>query len=187
MVASPLMPPVLERPASHRIVIARAPETEFRQIRLGIHYKITRDLERTGRLAAIGEYVGLIVGDCVLFDPQAIFQGLRRPFNGPGKDDTVFIYVSNAQVSYTFAPGTKNTDVGPQRISPPAESVFATFVSLSPDVVEDARESLDPADRMIDGVILYWEWTQASRSQVRLPRDHEQRYRRLIWAAPLPQ
>ena len=172
-----------KRPATHRVVIARAPEVEFRQLRLGLHYQIARDLAKAGRLAAIGEYVGLIVGDCTLFDPVAIFRGLKRPFAGPGKDETIFVYVSNAVTSYTFAPGTENADIGPQRMAPPAESVFVTFVSLSQDVVEQVRESLDPADREIDGAILYWEWTQASQSQVRLPRDHEQRYRRMIWAA----
>ena len=182
-----LMPTSPERPASHRVVIARAPEVDFRQIRLGLHYKIVRDLEKTGRLTAIGEYVGIIVGECTLFDPVAIFQGLKRPFAGPGKDETVFVYVSNAQTSYAFSPGTKNTDLGPQRMAPPAELVFVTFVSLSPDVVDDVRQSLDPIDQAIDGAILYWEWTQASRSQVWFPRDHEKRYRRLVWASPLPQ
>jgi hypothetical protein len=169
-----------ENPKTHRVVLARAPTVEAQQVMLGLHYKVAQDLVETGRLAALGEYVGLIFGASVLLDPVAIFQGLNRPFRGPGVDETIYAYVSTPGWNYTYAPPANSTE-DPRRVLPPSESVFVTFVSFVQSVVDEAKASLDPADRAIDGVVLYWEWTIASRSQPSLPREHQERYRRPIW------
>ena len=172
-----------ENPKTHRVVLARAPTVEPQQVMLGLHYKVARDLVETGRLAALGEYVGLIFGASILLNPVAIFQGLNRPFRGPGVDETIYAYISTPGSSYTFTPPESSTE-SPRRVPPPSESVFVTFVSFLESVVDEVKASLALADRTIDGAVLYWEWTISSRSQLSLPREHQERYRRPVWTRP---
>ena len=70
-------------PETPKIVWARAPESE-EYIRLGMSTKTMVTLLDSRRLASLGEYAGLIFGSGVLSNPLAIFQGLLRPFLGPG-------------------------------------------------------------------------------------------------------
>jgi hypothetical protein len=95
----------------------------------------------------------------------------------------IYAYVSSPDENYIFLPEDRSAGTGPHRISVPCESVFVTFVSFVQDVVDDVQGSLDPADRTIDGAVLFWEWTIASRTEPSLPRDSTTRYRRQIWPA----
>jgi len=167
-------------PAKGRIVIARAPRHGM-DVRLGVHHKTTRTLATSGRLASLGEYVGLIHKDGVLEDPVAIFQGLNRPYFGTSIDGSVHVYVATPPVSYTFTGVSAHSGQGPLPIPAPRNSVFAMFVTFAKDVVDDVQGTFaSPADT-IGGVILYWEWTMADSSAPDLPDGHQTRYRRMVW------
>jgi hypothetical protein len=167
-----------------RVAMARAPKQDLEIVSLGVHPRTTYHLVESGRLASLGEYYGLIYLTSTLTSPHAIFQGLNRPFLSPGIDDTIYAYLSSPKENYTFLAEDRNAGSGPHRIPVPRESVFVTFVSFAQDVVDDVRQSLDPADRAIDGAVLFWEWTIASQAEPSLPRDHRRRYRRNIWPTP---
>jgi hypothetical protein len=163
-----------------RIVSARAPTTAVTMITLGVQNKTTRPLVETGRLSALAEYVGLIVGDEVLQHPIAIFQGIKRPFLDDGLDDFVFIYISNPEETYHYYPRDRFEGTGPYPDYAPSNSVFATFVSLAPPVVEAICKDLGSTDDNIRGAVLAWEWTTASEGDPRLPNGFATRYRRRI-------
>jgi hypothetical protein len=77
-------------PRKARLVWARAPSNAGESIWLAVQSRTTRPLVDTGRLRAIGEYMGLILIEGVLQDPAAIFQGIRRPYFGEDLDNFCF-------------------------------------------------------------------------------------------------
>jgi hypothetical protein len=89
-------------PNKARITIARA-SVHATDVYLGVHHKTIRTLASSGRLAAIGEYMGLIHDIGVLENPNAIFQGLNRPYM-----DLVSIsrytYMLRNQIGVVFLP-----------------------------------------------------------------------------------
>jgi hypothetical protein len=167
-------------PETPKIVWALAPEGEG-YIRLGMSTKTMLTLWDSRRLASLGEYAGLIYQSGVLVRPSRIYQGLLRPFLGPGVDDTVYAYISRPHGSFIYR-DEKLLSLGQLRYVPaPRESVFVTFVSLADDVLKETRAALHPEDPAIRGTVLYWEWTMASDTAPDEPQDSERRYRRKIW------
>ena len=151
-------------PNKARITIARAP-VHATDVYLGVHHKTIRTLASSGRLAAIGEYMGLIHDIGVLENPNAIFQGLNRPYMGSSVDISIYTYVTKPDRSYIFtAPGVYQGQ-GPSRIAAPLNSVFIAFVSFAKAVVDDVQATLTTPGDVIGGVIFYWEWTIAELVQ----------------------
>lgn len=166
------------RPRNGKIVLARAP-LHGANVFLGVHHKTTRALVTSGRLASLGEYVGLIYGLGILENPVAIFQGLNRPYFGSSIDSSVYIYVNKPHLSFTFAGVDPYSGKGPTQIRAPVDSVFVSFVTFAKDMIDDVQATL-PGDT-IGGVLLYWEWTMADSSVPHLPDGYQTRYRRTIW------
>jgi hypothetical protein len=166
-----------------RLIWARSLSETGGEIRLAVQSKTTRPLVETGRLEAMGEYMGLILLEGVLQDPIHIYQGIKRPYFGDGLDNFVYAYTCSPLVSYTYYPGDRFRGTGPHEIAPPAqEAVFTTFVTLARSVVKEAVEEFGPDDQDIRGVILGWEWTKASPgSNPRVPEAFPSRYRRRVW------
>jgi hypothetical protein len=178
------MPKIEPNSASSRVAWARSPKQNTEYLIVGVHHITMRNYVDSRRLAGLGEYYGLIYLSNILAYFSAIFQGLNRPFLGPGVDETIYAYVSSPPENYTFLSDDKSSGSGPHRIPVPRESVFVTFVSFAQDMVDNVRRSLDPADRASGGAVLFCEWTMASRAEPSLPRDRDTRYRRIIWPAP---
>jgi hypothetical protein len=162
-----------------RIVLARAP-VRGANVYLGVHHNTTRPMVASGRLAGLGDYVGLIYGMGILENPVAIFQGLNRPFFGGSLDASVYAYINKPHTSFTFA--ISGPHAPPTPIAAPADSVFVSFVTLAKDVVDDVRATL-PGET-IGGAILYWEWTLADAMVPHLPDGYQTRYRRPVWQRP---
>lgn len=116
-------------PRKARLIWARAPSDGGESIRLAVQSKTTRPLVDTGRLDAMGEYMGLILLGGVLEDPVAIFQGIKRPYFSDGLDNFIFAYTSCPRISYTYYPGDRFRGTGPHEVSPPTNrSIFTVFV-----------------------------------------------------------
>lgn len=164
-----------------RIVEAISPTVIGATIRFGVHFKTMRAFFEDGHRAPIGQYVGLMYQQKVLTKPTAIFQGIRRPFIADGADDGVYAYVSKPYWTFTYAARHQFSGEGPDQEKAPTDSVFVTFVTLDPVVIREVQDTLGATDE-IGGVILHWEWTMASTSEPWLPREHQARYRRTIWA-----
>lgn len=103
-----------------KVVWARAPELVPRYIRLAVSEKTLSTLFATQRFAAMGEYAGLILGQGVLIRPSAIYQGLKRPFHGPGMDETVYAYVSRPAMSFTYRLAARVSPADLRQLPPPA-------------------------------------------------------------------
>jgi hypothetical protein len=116
------------------------------------------------RLASLGEYAGLIYGSGVLTRPTAIFQGLLRPFLGPGVDDTIYAFVARPDGSFTYRDERRLSSEQLIGIGAPRESVFIAFVSMVEGVISETQTGLHPEDPEIRGAVLYWEWTKASET-----------------------
>jgi hypothetical protein len=171
-------------PATPKLVWARAPDEETRYLRLSVDEKTLTTLLDSRRLASLGEYAGLIFGIGILNHPTAIYQGLKRPFLGPGVDDAIYAYVSRPAVSHTYRPAKILTNAELQTLPAPLGCVFIAFVSFTTGVVEEAGITSQPADPEVDGVVRYWEWTMASESDPNIPRDADSRYGREVWRRP---
>jgi hypothetical protein len=171
-------------PTTPKLVWARAPDEQTRYVRLSVDEKTLTTLFESRRLASLGEYAGLIFGLGVLNHPAVIYQGLKRPFLGPGVDDTIDAYVSRPHLSYTYRPEKILTNAELRTLPAPINSVFIAFVSLAIGVVEEARIASRPAGPEIDGAVRYWEWTMASESDPNIPRDADSRYGREVWRRP---
>ncbi len=144
-----------------------------------------------------GEYWGLVHGNPppahaeahsapgapALRQPRAIFKGLQRPLhNGhitAGND--IYIYVSNPEHTYTYKDhitygGLLETN------RPPVSSVFTTFVSFDSELIDGVSSAVQetPA-RPFGGIVLFWEWTEASTQEADLPHDFGSRYSKRIY------
>jgi hypothetical protein len=170
-------------PRKARLVWARAPSDRGENIRLAVQSKTTRPLVHTGRLRAIGEFMGLILLEGILQDPPQIYQGIKRPYFGEGLDNFVYAYTCDPLISYTYSPRDQFDNTGPHEIEPPRrDSVFTVFVTLARPVVEDALRELSSADQDVRGTILGWEWTKATPGmRPRVPEAWRTRYRRRVW------
>jgi hypothetical protein len=161
-----------------KIVKAKDP-SRYGEVLLGLHPDTSRTMRLHRRLAAIGQFAGLISYLGVLRDPVALFQGLLRPLKGAGIDDTIIAYVTRPSVTYEFdASGAE------RRLPAPVSSVFVVFVSFADPVVTVVRNSLTTAGRMVAGGVLDWEWTLADASIPYLPVDYQTRYRSTLWVKP---
>lgn len=109
--------------------------------------------------------------------PVAIYKGLKRPmhFITGHADSQILIYITTPKYTYRFK--STNSGNGLLKMQKPAQSVFTTFVSFALEHIDDARANVpqdEPED--IAGVVLFWEWTESSRSDSSLPFDAETRY-----------
>ncbi len=91
------------------------------------HPAVLLKLKMDRRYAALGEFSGIIVGNCILQDPTAIFKGINRPLHNTGVDNFIFIYAAKPSYTYKFCANNK-----------PAETLFAPKNS-----VRGGRENLD--------------------------------------------
>jgi|SRR5580658_1501216 hypothetical protein len=175
-------------PLVSRVVWARSPKQagDVEYVRLGVHHLTTRKMVESGRLAAIGEYCGLIHGEGLLAAPAGIFQGLKRPLSAPGMDGRVYAYITVPHTNFTYSGENRHEGSWLRNAALPSRSVFVVFVSFGKDVVSDVAESLGPADSEIGGAILYWEWTLADDIETRLPIGYKDRYRRMVWRENRP-
>jgi hypothetical protein len=173
-----------------RWVWARRPlEPGF--VKLAVHTVTFNKIVELGSRAKIGEFWGIVHGNPGLMpdefgapihtpglkQPVAIYKGLKRPvhFITGHADSQILVYVTAPEDTYCF----KSTNVGNglSKIQKPTQSVFTTFVSFALEHIDDARANViqdEPED--IAGVVLFWEWTESSRSDSSLPFDAENRY-----------
>ncbi|MGH6822730.1 MAG: hypothetical protein ACRECP_04075 [Methylocella sp.] len=171
-------------------VWARRPlEPDF--VKLAVHAATFNKIVELGSRAKIGEFWGLVHGNPGLmpdeFDepihtsglkqPVAIYRGLRRPMHyiTDRADSQILVYVTTPEATYHF----KETNVGNGlvKMPKPIRSVFTTFVSFAREHIDDARTQVTQ-DVPVNyaGVVLFWEWTESSRSDSSLPFDAENRY-----------
>ena len=109
----------------------------------------------------MGEYVGLVhgafaprpdgmavIGTPGLKRPVAIFRGVRRPMHylHTGNGDEVLVYVTNPRHTYRYPLRDKFTGRGPVIEPKPLDAVFTTFVSLDPDHIDGAVQSVSEAE-----------------------------------------
>jgi len=149
------------------------------EVLLGLHPETSRVMRLQRRLAAIGQFAGLISHAQVLRAPVGLFQGLLRPLLGTGIDDTIVAYVTKPGVTYEF-----DANGNERRLPAPTNSVFVVFVSFADPVVTIVRNSLTAAGRAVAGGVLDWEWTLADASTPHLPVDYQTRYRSTLWVKP---
>ena len=173
------------------------PHDPKRMISLLAHPQTLGKIFQAGWSWKAGEYWGLVHGDPppahpdadsapgmpTLRNPRAIFKGLQRPLhNGhamAGSD--VYIYVSNPTHTYLFK--DHMTYGGMLETSPPpVSSVFTTFVSLNTELVDETSTTVrKQRARPIGGIVLFWEWTEASVQEPDLPHEFGTRYSTRIY------
>ncbi len=87
-----------------------------------VHPAVINSLLDERKYSSLGEYAGIIVQDCSLETPLAVFKGLNRPLHSEGIDNFVFAYCCKPQVTYRFTGMSRPADV----LIAPKNSVFAT-------------------------------------------------------------
>lgn len=134
-----------------------------------------------------GEYWGLVHGNFPpnpeshvtparttgLKRPSGIFQGVKRPLHDGivSSDTDIIVYVTNPEKNYGLR-GTRDGYIITE-IPKPDNSVFTTFVTFRPERVESVqKDSIIP----VKGIVLGWEWTEASSKDPKLPFEFETRY-----------
>ena len=139
----------------------------------------------------MGEYWGLVHGNFPanpefhdtpdrssgLRRPTAIFQGVRRPLHTGtlSCDKDILIYVTNPERNYELRGGREGSVI--EQSVMPVNSVFTTFATLHPEIVDEVRNNMPKAAPYpIEGLVLFWEWTEASNIDPRLPLDFDTRY-----------
>lgn len=174
-------------PISPVLVWARRPGAVPPEwVRLYVHPATIDKWTKMGSMAKLGEYVGLVhgrfpdgdfpPGTTGLIRPRRIFKGLKRPLHDgfSPADKEVVTYVTNPERNYRLVRGaTLSIREAPR----PANAVFTTFVSFRPQVVDAVLQSVhqDLPDS-VRGVVIHWEWTEASSKDPRLPHDYDTRY-----------
>jgi hypothetical protein len=171
------------------------PHDPKKQITLICHPQTVAKIVQWGDLWSIGEFLGLVhgeppkhpdpdapvnVGHPCLRQPTAIFQGLKRPLRDKMLDEETYIYVSKPPFTCCYKDHARFGGLL-KREEPPIESVFVTFASLRRDHVDAALADMPEANPNINGVILFWEWTDHSPENSLLPFDHHNRYVRKLW------
>jgi hypothetical protein len=144
-----------------------------------------------GVRSKMGEYWGLVHGNfpanpefhdtpdgsAGLIRPTAIFQGVKRPLHDGivAGDGDILIYVTKPDRNYSIR-HAREGDVIEEAVRP-ENAVFTTFVTFQPDKVDVVRADMPKAGvQPIDGLVLFWEWTEASSIDPRLPFDFGTRY-----------
>ncbi len=179
-------------PSIPNLIWARRPELSVPSwVPLVVHPDTVRKWAEMKAWSKIGEFAGLvhgrlapgrdgtqIPGTAGLMRPTAVFRGLKRPLHdGEGAcDHDMLIYVTNPARSYEYAPRHMHNGL-PEVTDKPIESVFTTFVSFRPEHVDAVVQSMvrPPAESVL-GVVTFWEWTEASRLDLRLPYEYDSRY-----------
>jgi hypothetical protein len=159
-------------------------------VRLAAHNATVGKFVDLGSKAKLGEFWGLVHGNpgpmpdgfpevqtSGLKEPSGIFRGLKRPLHyvTPRADSQVLAYITCPDWSYEF----RNSRHGNAIVTcqKPTQSVFTTFVSFASEHIDEARKNMrDDAPADLDGVVLFWEWTESSPDNPRFPFDHENRY-----------
>jgi len=96
---------------------------------------------------------------------HAIFKGLKRPMNDHDLDGNVYIYVLSPRFTYRHIPDM----VCPaKRFDAPANAVFVVYVVFAGKEFER-------------GLIVNWEWVDASPDQPLYPLDYTDRYEQSVW------
>lgn len=140
-----------------------------------------------GSMAKLGEYMGLVhgrfpdgeypPGTTGLLKPVRIFRGLKRSLDlGFGQvGSEVMTYVTNPARNYRYVRGHGGDTI--REVPVPGNAVFTTFVSFNPQILDAIPQSVhQTASQPIQGVVLHWEWTEASPTDPRLPIEHDARY-----------
>lgn len=153
------------------------------RIRLLADPGVLRRLEDTKVNSKIGEYCGLIHGATAggnlqgLMATTHLYQGVKRPCLDVGVDGELFVYVMRPEWTYTFPRNAKATGEGPTRMPPPVESVFVTYVDVTPGrMVLASGEEIE-----VDGHVRFWEWVFWDRDNQKTPEDAQSRYTRSLW------
>jgi len=176
-------------PINCNLVWARNPHGAG-YIKLICHPQTIDKVMELGAESKFGEYVGLVHGNPPvppdgfthvqtdgLKRPVAIFKGLKRPlYHLDGSaDGDVYIYVTNPTATYSYRPSVHGNTI--LECPRPVDSVFTTFVSVSPDHVDEAFRSMGkPRLQDVQGVVFFWEWTESARNSPLLPFEHNTRY-----------
>lgn len=167
------------------------------RIRLGCHPQTVSKIVQAGWSSKIGEYWGLVNGSVppnphseaphvegiqTLLGPTGVFKGLKRPLHylHASADRDVLIYVARPPCTFRFKDHKEFGGI----LEPaqcPVDSVFTTFVSLSEAHIDGALQAMrETPSRAVNGavagIVLFWEWTEASPEEEELPFDHQSRY-----------
>lgn len=177
------------------MVSARAPWGKNEFIRLFANPQTIRGLVDDRLNAKIGEYCGLVHGNCLeiasgggqveggtngLIDATALFRGLRRPRIGEGLDERVYVYALNPPRTYVYP----NKIAGaPSPAEKPYGAVFVVYAEISDTVLTDYPQlkSMDSKEHPIRGIVHFWEWLLAQPDEGPMPLEHSKRYSERIW------
>jgi hypothetical protein len=145
--------------------------------------------EAFGSAAKIGEFWGLVHGvvrvgeDATrqlsdgLLNPVAVFRGLKRPLHNitSDADAHVYIYIMNPDATYRFPIRDRFAGGELERLQPPMESVFATYVTFQQNHIDEecglVAQGVQPV-----GLVVGWEWLEASMRTPSLPYDYDSRF-----------
>lgn len=144
--------------------------------------------EAFGSEAKMGEFAGLVHGVTVeqgsrvqhsdgLLAPTAVFRGLKRPLHNltSSADQLVYIYITNPPWTFKLSRQRRHEDAPLERLPPPITSVFATYVTFEQDQID--AEFVDVAQREQPvGLVVGWEWLEASNRTPNLPYDYDFRF-----------
>ena len=151
-------------------------------------------MEDGKRNAGIGEYCGLIHGNCDecreseivpggtkgLLAATAVFRGIRRPRIDAGRDETVYVYVTSPPRTYEYTRKFEAVSSAPK----PVNSVFVAYVELRTGLTISDQQITPLNDALaagIRGTVNYWEWVLASSEEKSLPNDYQKRYSERMW------
>jgi hypothetical protein len=137
----------------------------------------------------MGEYWGLVHGVSLdadgekrqmsdgLLSPVAVFKGLKRPLHNltSDADRKVFVYFSNPQNTFNY-PRANQYSGGPLERKPaPIDSVFAVYVTFDRGHIDAECGSMSQDDQPV-GLVVGWEWLEASSRVKSLPYDYDSRF-----------
>lgn len=189
--------PGINDPKVPNIVWAPSPSDRDQLLRLFVNPETIRIMTDDRRNAGVGQYAGLVHGNiqCVGVDnvprwvntgglraANACFRGIKRKMIAPFRDKQVFVYVINPEYDYVF-PG-RFSDLGPNQVQRPLNSVFTVFVSLHPDDIAAAEGAMGKfllGGERIDGLVQNWNWTFCDKDDADLPDDWRNRYDERMW------
>jgi len=173
------------------IVLALAPSDKNELIELYVSPETIRQFMDDNLNAKIGEYCGLVHGNVDewtetggsqeggtygLLEAHALFQGIKRPRTGQGKDESILIYVMNHAHTYIYQNNNRFSVTGPTRARRPSHSVFVAYVELLEEPELGMKGGSEAAGR-----VLFWEWVRSSDDDPLLPVSCETRYTKRHW------
>lgn len=162
------------------IVFAPSPANRSQLVKLFASEITIRQRLDDELISSICQYAGLIHGAIPggypsLPEAFALFRGIRRPMVEFERDEAIHVYVTNPPVDFVFV-STHQSNGGPQRVSPPKDSVFVIYSDFSQHALDGLRGNGD-----IEGVIYDWEWVLADPGNSSLPDGFSERYAERIW------